>query len=113
RPQLSRLDWPVRTERLELRPALAADAEATWRYRQLDEVSRWITSAPSTYDDYRALFDEPDRLAKTLLIELDGRVIGDLMLAIEDGWAQTEVRAQAEGVQAELGWCLDPASTGR
>ena len=42
------------------------------------------------------------------MVELDG-VIGDLMLAIEDAWAQAEVADQARGVQAELGWCIDPA----
>ena len=58
-------------------------------------------------------FEDPERLAKTLVIELDGQVIGDLMLAIEDAWAQSEVATQAQGVQAELGWCLDPAHQGR
>ena len=37
----------------------------------------------------------------------------DLMIAVEDAWAQTEVRPQAAGVQAEIGWCLDPAYQGR
>ena len=111
--RLARLAWPVRTERLSLRPAAAGDTEATWRYRRLDDVSRWITSAPTTLDDYRATFEEPERRAKTLVVELDGRIIGDLMLAIEDGWAQTEVREQAEGVQANLGWAIDPAYGGQ
>ena len=35
------------------------------------------------------------------------------MLAIEDAWAQSEVAARARGVQAELGWCLDPGYTGK
>jgi RimJ/RimL family protein N-acetyltransferase len=47
------------------------------------------------------------------VIELDGEVIGDLMLAIEDAWAQAEVADRARGVQAELGWCIDPAYGGR
>ncbi len=40
------------------------------------------------------------------MVELDGVVVGDLMLAIEDAWSQTEVAEQARGVQAELGWCI-------
>jgi RimJ/RimL family protein N-acetyltransferase len=56
---------------------------------------------------------DPDRLAKTLVIELDGVVIGDLMLAIEDAWAQAEVKDHARGAQAELGWCLSPEHGGR
>ena len=35
------------------------------------------------------------------------------MLAIEDSWAQSEVADQARGVQAELGWCLDPDHGGQ
>ena len=112
----SKLDdvaWPVHTARLSLRPASTADLDATWRFRQMDEVNRWMTSAPESREDYRLKFEDPERLAKTLVIELDGEVIGDLMLAIEDAWAQSEVATQARGVQAELGWCLDPTHQGR
>jgi RimJ/RimL family protein N-acetyltransferase len=35
------------------------------------------------------------------------------MLRREDAWAQTEVADRARGAQAELGWVLDPARTGR
>jgi RimJ/RimL family protein N-acetyltransferase len=110
---LDRLPWPVRTERLSLRPATADDVDATWRYRRLDEVGRWIGYAPGSRDEYAEKFRDPDRLAKTLLIELDGVVIGDLMVAVEDGWAQHEVAEQAKGVQAELGWSIDPSYGGR
>jgi RimJ/RimL family protein N-acetyltransferase len=104
--------WPVRTERLSLRPATETDVDATWRFRQLPEVGEWITRAPTTRDAYAAQFLDAERLAKTLVIEVDGQVIGDLMLSIEDAWAQAEVRDQAKGVQAELGWVIDPASAG-
>ena len=40
-------------ERLALRRAVAADLDATWRFRRLEEVTRWITAAPSTRADYR------------------------------------------------------------
>lgn len=105
--------WPVRTARLEIRPATVADGPATWQYRRLESVAHWITSAPSDSDHYLRDFAEPGRLAKTLVIELDGRVIGDLMVAIEDAWAQAEVKDQARAVQAELGWSLDPAYEGK
>lgn len=104
--------WPVRTERLSLRPATEEDVDATWRFRRLPEVGEWITRAPTTRDAYAEHFLDAERLAKTLVIELDGQVIGDLMLAIEDAWAQAEVRDQARGVQAELGWTIDPAYAG-
>lgn len=107
------VSWPVRTERLTLRPATADDVEATWRVRRLGEVTWWITRAPATLEEYRAHFQEPDRLATTLVVELDGEVIGDLMLRVDDAWAQAEVAERARGVQAELGWVLHPEHTGR
>ena len=105
---LDAIAWPVRTRRLSLRAATPADHDATWRYRRLDPVSRWLTRAPRTAEEHRAQFQTPESLAKTLVIEREGEVIGDLMLDVEDGWAQAEVMQQARGVQAELGWVLDP-----
>lgn len=109
---LSAVAWPVRTERLTLRPATAADLDATWAFRRLPEVWEWVTTATSDREVYAERFTNPDRLAATLVVELDGRVIGDLMLALQDAWAQHEVRDRAHLVQAELGWTLDPAHQG-
>ena len=108
-----RIAWPVRTQRLTLRPAGEADAAETWSYWRVAEVARWLPFAPGTLEDYRAKFLEPDRLAKTLVIERDGAVIGDLMLAVGDGWAQREVAEQARAVEAEVGYVLDPSYGGR
>jgi RimJ/RimL family protein N-acetyltransferase len=110
---LATVDWPVRTARLALRRVRANDVEAVWSYRRLPEVSEWLTASPETLGDFRQYFDEPDRLAKTLVIELDGVVIGDLMLAVEDPYAQAEVRERARGTQAELGWCVAPEHSGQ
>jgi RimJ/RimL family protein N-acetyltransferase/predicted kinase len=109
----SMLDRPVRTERLTIRPATPDDVDATWRFRRLPEVGEWITRAPQTRAEYAEQFLDQDRLAKTLVVELEGEVIGDLMLSIEDAWAQAEVADRARGVQAELGWVLDPAHAGQ
>jgi RimJ/RimL family protein N-acetyltransferase len=109
---LADLSWPVRTERLSLRPATEADVETTWRFRRLPEVTEWLTSA-GDLEDYRARFLDADRLATVLVLEHDGEVVGDLMLRVQDAWAQAEVADRARGVQAELGWTLDPASRGR
>lgn len=72
-----------------------------------------MTSRPSDRAEWAAVFTGEERLAKTMVVELGGRVVGDLMIAVEDAWAQTEVREQAAGVQAEIGWCLDPAYHGQ
>ncbi|ANH39452.1 Acetyltransferase (GNAT) family protein [Nocardioides dokdonensis FR1436] len=58
-------------------------------------------------------FGRPERLARTLVVEHEGRLVGDLMLRVEDGWAQLDTAGAAAGVQAELGWVLDPAYAGR
>jgi RimJ/RimL family protein N-acetyltransferase len=106
------VSWPVRTARLTLRPAVADDLATTWEYRRLPEVSRWLTRAPTTPEEYREQFLDPDRLAKTIVVELQGQVIGDLMLRVEDAWAQAEVADRARGTQAELGWVLHPEHAG-
>src|SRR6476661_5239574 len=98
---LDAVTWPVRTARLSLRRTTPDDLEATWEYRGLAEVGRWLTSASSTIEEYRATFADPDRLAMLLVVELDGAVIGDLMVKVGDAWAQ-----------AEVGWALHPDHTG-
>ncbi|MGH3496372.1 MAG: GNAT family N-acetyltransferase [Nocardioidaceae bacterium] len=107
------------TSRVTLRPATEADAGPTWALRQLDSVNEWLTGCPPDLGAYRALFAQPDRLATTVVAELNNpanthtgsRVLGDFMLQRED-WAQREVTDEADGGQAELGWVLDPARAG-
>jgi RimJ/RimL family protein N-acetyltransferase len=111
---LEQVDWPVRTERLVLRPVTSDDLEAVWQIRRQPVVSEWLTSAPATFEQFRARFENPKRFARTFAIErvAEPGVIGDLMIAVQDAWAQTEVAEQAKGTQAELGWVLDPQHQG-
>lgn len=51
--------------------------DATWRFRRLEAVSHWLSRAPATLEAYRSQFEEPDRLAKTLVVQLGDEVIGD------------------------------------
>src|SRR5215469_10502288 len=110
---LDTLEWPVHTGRLLLRRATRDDLDATWAFRRLPEVHDWLGAATVTYDAYRERYLREKRLADLLIVELDGRVIGDLMLKVEDGWAQEEVADQAKSVQGEIGWAFDPAFGGR
>ena len=105
--------WPVRTDRLVLRPATEADADTTWGYRRLESVGRWLTRAPASLAEHRVQFAEPGSLAKTLVIELDGEVIGDLMAAVGDAWSPVEIADRARDVQAQLGWVIAPDHAGR
>lgn len=110
--------WPVRTERLQIRPMTPSDVDAMWEWRRLPEVNRWLGLAPATVEAFRERYLDPDRLASMFIVELTGEngettPIGDVMIRIGDGWAQLEVADEAKGVEAELGWVLDPEHTGR
>jgi len=110
---LDDVSWPVLTERLLIRRGTPDDLEPTWRFRRLEEVGHWVTGFPKSFGEYRSRFEEPARLESLLVVEHEGEVVGDLMVRLEDAWAQSEVADQARGVQAELGWTLDPAHGGK
>lgn len=110
--------WPVRTERLQIRQMTASDIDAMWKWRQLPVVNRWLGLAPDTIEAFRERYRDPDRLASMYLVELvaengEATPIGDIMIRIGDGWGQLEVADRVKGVEAELGWVLDPGYTGR
>ena len=106
-----RISWPVRTERLALRPATSADLRAVFDVRTLPEVGQWMPERPTSYPEFVLRFGELGILARTLVMELDGEVIGDLYLHVTDAWAQEDV-ADGAGQEAEIGWCLSPAHQG-
>jgi RimJ/RimL family protein N-acetyltransferase len=113
---LDDVSWPVPTERLLLRRTTTDDAEAIWSIRSQPGVSDWLTRAAVDHDEFIAHVTEPARLAKTLVVELldpPGTIIGDLMISIQDPWAQFEVADQVRGVEAELGWVFAPEHGGR
>jgi RimJ/RimL family protein N-acetyltransferase len=99
-------------KRLILRPATPVDADATWVYRRLEAVGEWLAEVPTDLESHRATFTDMDRLGATVVVGLNGILIGDLMVRIEDARAQVEVAHQARGRQAELGWVFDPAHAG-
>ena len=108
---LSLVAWPIRTDRLTIRPATADDAEALFAYRRQPQVHEWLSSAPADLDAFRGELEE--RLPRTLVLERDGAVVGDAMIRLQDAWSQHEVAAAAAGTQAELGWVLDPEHAGQ
>ena len=108
---IAALPWPRHTERLTIRPVTEDDFEPMWQIRRQESVGLWMTALSADWDDFVAVAKK-ERMGKTLVIERDGVLIGDLMIAPEDPWAQTEVADQAKGVQAEIGWCIDPAVQG-
>ena len=111
--QLSDLEWPVRTGRLLLRPAEARDEDAIWAYRRDENTARWLSSWPVDRAGFRPSIEQPAEWAGMLVIELDRAVIGNVLVRIEDPWAQVEVRPEAADTQAEIGWVLHPDHVGR
>jgi RimJ/RimL family protein N-acetyltransferase len=108
---LADLDWPVSTDRLAIRPAVPADAPATFTYRSREDVAWWLPSVADEPDTWAAQYTEPG-VERQLVIERDGVVIGDLYLHVHDAWSQREVRDRAVGAGAEIGYVLDPAHSG-
>ena len=47
-----RLTWPVRTERLLLRPLGADDVPGLFEIRRQPEVARWMSAQPDDYDEF-------------------------------------------------------------
>jgi RimJ/RimL family protein N-acetyltransferase len=112
-PTLADLTWPRTTPRLALRPATLQDGDAIWTYRRLPGTHEWLGLAPADRTAWDEAFAEPERLDKTVVIEADGVLVGDLMIALRDGYGQREVVQQVLGTEAELGWTLHPDQVGR
>ena len=89
------------------------DAEAMFGYRSREEVARYQTSLPTSIEEFTPKMIEGESAERNLVMEHEGAIIGDLYCHVTDAWAQTDVREQAQGVQAEIGWTLDPAFQGR
>lgn len=109
---LPNLTWPVRTERLTMRPLRHDDVPAIFAYRRLPEVAQWMTAKPVALEKFSETFPTEARMANTLVVEYDGQVVGDLFVGVEDAWGQAEVADLVKGVQAEIGWCLAPSAQG-
>jgi RimJ/RimL family protein N-acetyltransferase len=108
------IPWPRRTERLSIRRATPEDLRAVFEVRRLPAVGHWMPERPDSYEAFVMRHGKNDALPRTLVLELDGEVIGDLYLHVTDSWAQAEVDRDLHDVrQAEIGWCLHPDHQGR
>ena len=106
------VSWPLRTERLSIRPSEESDAAAFHGYRSDPEVSYWLPRLTTDLAAVEERFSGEEFRSKTLMVEHDGSVVGDLYLSLSDTWAQAEVADQAPQ-QAEIGWALGSAYQGR
>lgn len=119
-PSLGDVDWPVRTERLLLRPATTTDLEVIWsQWRRREDVGRFMTNPSRDLKAYLERLAAPEKLATVLAVELrdggeqDGRLVMDLHARVLDSYAQTDVLDRARATKANLGWSMDPAVHGR
>lgn len=92
-----------------LRRLADGDLPRIFAYRSQPKVAEWIGS---TATDIDALAERYGDGATAVIVEHDGRLIGDLMVRIQDPYAQREVAEAAAASEAELGWTLDPAHQG-
>jgi RimJ/RimL family protein N-acetyltransferase len=99
--------YPIRTERLLLRPLTPADVDDLHAYYSRADVCRYIPPEPRDREQLLTRFDDPARCRTTLDdegqvlqlgVELDGRVIGDCILFFHS----------VEHRHGEIGYVLNP-----
>lgn len=107
-----RPDYPLRTERLKLRPLADSDTEDLFAYRGLDEVARYVPFEPMDRAVIaaklaagwarRAIKAEGDALTLGLELAAEGTLIGDVVLFFESALHR----------RGQIGWVLHPAYSG-
>jgi RimJ/RimL family protein N-acetyltransferase len=106
---MPRVRLPIATDRLLLRSLRPGDEDHVLAYRSIPEVVRYIPGEPKTVEQVgdmvahsvtAGMLDERHRHV-TLAVQLEDRVVGDVLLKLDglDG---------ADGRQAEIGWVLAP-----
>ncbi|WP_141012497.1 GNAT family N-acetyltransferase [Nocardioides sambongensis] len=113
-PTLAAPPLPVRTARLVLRPLRPADIHDLGYYRD-PEVCRFLPFPPTDQEGLRARLDRlgagtaPSRPGDALHLaaDLDGRVIGDVMLRLGSRLTDHDPPAVAE-----IGWVFSPDVAG-
>ncbi|MCU1438170.1 MAG: N-acetyltransferase [Naasia sp.] len=104
-------EYPIRTERLLLRPLTPADRHDLHAYRSIPAVCRYVPFQPMDPDEIDkrlagmwASGELPEAGGNlTLGVEADGRVVGDVILMRP---------AEPEGT-AEIGYVFAPEAAGR
>jgi len=106
-------DYPLRTQRLSLRPLSERDVDSLVAYRSLPEVCRYVPFEPMDEAavrerlhrswGLRALKAEGDVLFLGVELTASGQLVGDVMLR----WSSVEHRG------GEIGYVFHPAYSGR
>lgn len=106
-------DYPIRTERLALRPFTRGDVDAVFAYRRREDVARYLFDVPLSREECAlavqqrigqiALEQEGDKIILAVELAQGGALIGEVSLI----WRSIDAR------QAEVGWIFDPDHHGR
>ncbi len=98
--------WPLRTERLVLRPFRPGDEEGLLEAWASEEWTSLLLTGPQNRaevtDTVRRRSDPGDGTFVGLVVEHDGTVVGDVMLVLQGTGLTT----------AEIGWTMVPAHSG-
>lgn len=112
-PGFAGLVWPVRTRRTTLRPVVPGDRDAVHAFRSREDVTAYLGRGPMTPEDVDERIAENLARAQPghehpllgLVIELDGRVVGDCMVRFEPDDNGMRI--------AFIGYTLHPDAAGR
>jgi RimJ/RimL family protein N-acetyltransferase len=106
-------NYPLRTERLILRPFTRGDVDAVYAYRRREDVARYLFDVALSRDECAlavqqrigqvAFEAEGDKIVLAVELAANGALIGEMSLI----WRSVDAR------QAEVGWIFDPDYQGR
>ena len=108
----ARAQWwdGLMTERLGIRSATPADAEALFAYRRQASVSTWLARRFSSVEEWTVYHH--GRFRRTAVVELGGVPIGDIHIQPRDAVSQHDVAELAKATEVQLGWVFDPCHQG-
>lgn len=106
-------DYPIRTERLILRPFTRGDVDAVYAYRRREDVARYLFDVALSREECAlavqqrigqvALEGDGDKVILAAELSQTGSVIGEVSLILRS----------ADARQGETGWIFDPEYHGR
>ncbi|MCR6673715.1 GNAT family N-acetyltransferase [Devosia ginsengisoli] len=106
-------DYPIRTERLTLRPFTRGDVDAVYAYRRREDVARYLFDVALSREECAlavqqrigqvALEGDGDKIILAVELNQIASVIGEVSLILRS----------ADARQGEVGWIFDPDYQGQ
>lgn len=106
-------EYPLRTQRLTLRPFLRGDVDAVFAYRRREDVARYLFDVALSKEECAlavqqrigqvALEAEGDKIILAVELRQTGALIGEVSL----------ISRSIDDRQAEAGWIFDPEYQGQ